>query len=158
MRRRGLTLIELLVAMSIFIVLGGGLVLFMRVGIDTWRVGETRRESYERAEAILSQLASDLSCAYTDPSHGAGAEVDVIFLSDYDANNRQRLRFVRTLAGETRHPITQRAGSLTGARMDYDYIDDALEAEWGCSGRRDGCRSWPTSSTPIPPPSSSGEA
>ncbi len=131
MRCRGMTLIELMVAMSIFLVLGAGLVMFLRVGIQTWRVGERRREVYERGQAILDQMAGDFSCTFSDPSHGAGDVVDVVFLSDYDQSGRQRLRFVRTLAGEMRHPITQRAGELTGARMDYDYIDDAIESEWG---------------------------
>ena len=60
MRTRGMTLLELMVAMTIFLVLGAGLVMFLRVGIQTWRVGERRREIYERGQAILGQLASDL--------------------------------------------------------------------------------------------------
>ncbi|MFQ5653648.1 MAG: hypothetical protein ACE5GW_02820, partial [Planctomycetota bacterium] len=67
----------------------------------------------------------------SDPTHGHGNRVDVVFLSDYDASGRQRLRLVRTLAGEMRHPITQFAGALTGGMADYDYIDDSLESEMG---------------------------
>ena len=84
--------------------------MFLRVGLNTWRVGEIRRESYERAQSILDQMESYLVSAYTDPSHGQRGLVDVIFLSDYDLNGRQRIRFVRSLAGETRHPITREAG------------------------------------------------
>ena len=68
MRCRGMTLIELMVAMSIFLVLGAGLVMFLRVGIQTWRVGERRREVYERGQAILDQMAGDFSCTFSDPS------------------------------------------------------------------------------------------
>ena len=75
----GLTLIELMVAMTIFLLLGGGLVMFLRVGIDTWRVGETRREAFERAGAILETLADDLRCTFSDPSHGAGNVVDLSY-------------------------------------------------------------------------------
>ena len=125
----GITLIEMMVAMTIFLVLGGSLVLFLRVGMRTWRTGEARREAFERAGAILDQVAGDLVCTFSDPSHGTGGVVDVLYLSDYDLNGRQRLRFVRTLAGEMRHPITQGAGTLTGALAEYDYIDDAFESK-----------------------------
>lgn len=130
-RESGLTLIEMLVALSIFLFLGGALVIFLRVGIDTWRVGEVRREAYERAGAIVDQIADDLACTFSDPSKGTGGVVDVLMLSDYDENGRQRLRFVRSLAGEMRHPITQRAGELTGGQFDYDYVDDARESAQG---------------------------
>ncbi len=125
----GITLIELMVAMTVFLMLGGALVMFLNTGIRTWRVGEARREAFERAQAILETLADDLSSTFPDPSHGTHGEVDVIFLSDYDDQGRQRLRFVRTLAGEMRHPITQDAGSLTGGLGEYDYMDDALEVK-----------------------------
>lgn len=133
-RRRpqhGLTLIELLVALTIFLFLGGSLVMFLRVGIDTWRVGEVRREAYERAQAVVDQFSDDLTSLFSDPSKGTGGVVDVLMLSDYDPNGRQRLRFVRSLAGEMRHPMTQHAGSLTGAQFDYDFVDDARESAQG---------------------------
>ncbi|MCA8962407.1 MAG: prepilin-type N-terminal cleavage/methylation domain-containing protein [Planctomycetes bacterium] len=130
-RRSGMTLIELLVAMTVFVLLGGALVMFLRVGIDTWRVGELRREAFERAQSILDQLESDLSATFPDPSHGAGGHVDVRFISDYDGNYRQRLRFVRALEGEMRHPITQTAGAWTGGLGEYDYINDSIEMENG---------------------------
>jgi len=131
LHRRGMTLIELLVALTVFLVLGSSLVLFLRTGIDTWRVGEMRRESFERGQAILDQLVDDLRALHPDPYHGDGGEVDVLLLSDYDANGRQRLRFVRSLAGETRHPITRDAGALTGGFADYDYENDAFESGAG---------------------------
>lgn len=131
MRRRGLTLIELLVALSVFMILGTSLVVFLRTGIDTWRVGEMRRESFERGQAILDTIEDDLRALHPDPYHGDGGRVDVALLSDYDANGRQRLRFVRSLAGETRHPITREAGSLTGGFADYDFENDGFESRAG---------------------------
>ncbi len=128
---RGMTLIELLVALSVFLVLGSSLVLFLRVGIDTWRVGEMRREAYERGAGILDQMEDDLRSLHPDAYHGDHGEVDVLLLSDYDQNGRQRLRFVRSLAGETRHPITRLAGSKTGGFADYDYVNDAQESRAG---------------------------
>ncbi|MEM7165479.1 MAG: hypothetical protein AAF581_08445 [Planctomycetota bacterium] len=126
-----MTLIELLVATGIFLFLGSALIMFLNVGINMWRVGEIRREAYERAQAIVDTIASDLTSTFPDPSQGTKGQVDVVLLSDHDANGRQRLRFVRTLAGEMRHPVTQHAGSLTGAYFDYDYDADAEQLEMG---------------------------
>ena len=132
MANRGLTLIELLVSLSIFVVLGASLVVFLRDGMATWRVGEIRRETYERAGAILDQIADDLHSTFTDPDPGDDLQpVEVLFLSDFDSHDRQRLRFVRTLSGEIRHPITREAGALTGGLADYDFLNDALESRLG---------------------------
>lgn len=130
-RTRGLTLVELLVATGIFLVLGGALAMFLRMGLDTWRVGEMRREAYERAQSILDFVETDLLATFSDPTKGTGGVVDVLLLADRDPNARQRLRFVRTLAGEMRHPVTQQAGSLTGAQFDVDYVDDTSDMELG---------------------------
>lgn len=132
MRIRGLTLVELLVALSIFVILGASLVVFLRDGMATWRVGEIRRESYERAGSILDQISDDLHSTYTDPDPGDDLQpVEVMFLSDFDDAGRQRLRFIRTLSGEIRHPITREAGALTGGLADYDFNNDALESRLG---------------------------
>ena len=126
-----MTLLELLVAMAVFVLLGSSLVMFLRVGIDTWRVGEVRRETFERGSAFLDQLENDLRSLHSNAYHGKQNRVDVLMLSDYDDNGRQRLRFVRSLAGETRHPISRDAGSYSGAKMDLDHENDAFEAERG---------------------------
>ncbi|MCI0651138.1 MAG: prepilin-type N-terminal cleavage/methylation domain-containing protein [Planctomycetes bacterium] len=130
-RRAGLTLVELLVAMSIFLVLGGALVMFLRIGMQTWRHGEIQREAFERSQAILDQIADDLASAFTDTSHGMSGVVEVTFLSDYDDRGKQRLLFVRSLAGEMRHRITREAGTLTGGIAEYDFHNDAIERDKG---------------------------
>ncbi len=129
--RRGMTLTELLVATTIFVILGGALVTFLRLGLNTYRVGRLRQEAFERSQSILNQIESDLACTFADPSHGRGGRVDVMFLSGYDHHNRQYLKFVRTLAGEMRHPITQTAGSFTGGQFDIDYVNDKVEMSEG---------------------------
>lgn len=130
-RTTGMTLIELLVATGIFLFLGSALIMFLNVGINMWRVGEIRREAFERAQAIMDTIGSDLTSTFPDPSNGTKGRVEVIFLSDTDANGRQRVRFVRTLEGEMRHPVTQHAGTLTGAYFDYDYDADAEQLDMG---------------------------
>lgn len=97
--RGGFTLTEILVALSIFLVLGSMLVLALGSGVDTWRATEDRRILYEQAQMVLEQIENDLANVAL-PRPGEDEEVRVRFLADYDANNRARLRFVRTLPGE----------------------------------------------------------
>ena len=114
-RESGLTLIEILVALGVFMLLGSSLVMFLRDGMSTWQIGESRREAYERAGAIMDLIGDDLRSAFTqsDPGPGDGL-VDVLLLCDRDSFNRPRLRLVRTLSDETRNPVTRIAGAYTG--------------------------------------------
>ncbi len=131
-RQDGMTLIEILVALGIFVMLGSGLVMFLRDGIATWQVGESRREAVERAEAILEPLAADLRSLFTQPDPGPGGGfVDVLLLCDRDQHRRPRLRMVSALDEETRNPISRIAGSLTGGVAEIDYINDSMEAKLG---------------------------
>lgn len=131
-REQGLTLIEILVALGIFIMLGSSLVMFLRDGISTWRIGEVRREGYERAEAILNPICDDIRAVFSDSDPGPGGGlVEVLFLCDRDSFQRPRLRLVRALDDETRNPVSRIAGSLTGGLADIDYRNDAMEARLG---------------------------
>ena len=60
-RESGLTLIEILVALGVFMLLGSSLVMFLRDGMSTWQIGESRREAYERAGAIMDLIGDDLN-------------------------------------------------------------------------------------------------
>ncbi|MCC6738811.1 MAG: hypothetical protein IT452_07170 [Planctomycetia bacterium] len=59
----GFTLMELLVSVAIFILLGILLVGLLRSGVEIWDRGESRRDAYERASILFDALRSDLSCA-----------------------------------------------------------------------------------------------
>ncbi|MBC8261032.1 MAG: prepilin-type N-terminal cleavage/methylation domain-containing protein [Planctomycetia bacterium] len=128
----GLTLIEILVALGIFMMLGSSLVMFLRDGMSTWQIGESRREAYERAGAIMDLIGEDLRSSFTqsDPGPDNGL-VDVLMLCDMDDFNRPRLRLVRTLSDETRNPVTRIAGSYTGGLAEVDYRNDSQEAKLG---------------------------
>lgn len=131
-KEQGLTLIEILVALGIFVMLGSSLVMFLRDGISTWRIGETRREGYERAEAILGPICDDIRAVFSDSNPGPGGGlVEVALLCDRDSFKRPRLRLVRALDDETRNPVSRIAGSLTGGLADIDYRNDAMEARLG---------------------------
>ena len=60
----GLTLIELMVAISILSILGWALVQLLSSGMTTWRSGEMRRGAYERAQFIFGRVGRDLATLY----------------------------------------------------------------------------------------------
>lgn len=129
-RRGGFTLVELLVAMGIFLVLGTSLMVILRGGLATWRRSEARQESFAAAQSLVSQLAEDLRSAvapHDTPLDGMG-EVEARMLCDVDAAGRQRLFLVRTLKAESEHPITGLAGTTIGADRNVDYREDLEEA------------------------------
>lgn len=128
--RRAFTLLELLVAMSIFLVLGTSLMVILRGGLATWRRGEARQESFAAAQSILAQLTEDLRsmvAPHDTPLDGLG-DVEARLLCDQDEAGRQRLFLVRTLKAESEHPITGTAGTTIGADRVVDYRDDLDEA------------------------------
>lgn len=135
MRNPGYTIVEILVAMSLLILLGGGLVTLLHEGISMWRSTESQGRAYERARAILDQLARDLRSAETR-SNAGDDNAWVRFLCDADPWGRQRLRFVRSISGETEHPILREGGRLLGVKSSvvYDGHRDAREAERGALG------------------------
>ena len=65
-RAPGFTLLELLVAMTILVMLGGALVTILRQGIITWHTAEKRGAIYDRARLVLDGMAEDLRCAAAD--------------------------------------------------------------------------------------------
>ncbi len=56
----GVTLVELLVAMSLLVLLGTMLVLTFSDSLSMWNAGERQRQQYEEAHFILQKLSKDL--------------------------------------------------------------------------------------------------
>lgn len=97
--RSGMTLIELLVAFIIFLMLVGALVSFTTTGLETWTRGEARKDIYDRAAHVLDMITEDLRNTYGECEVFNNGKADLpspVFACDVDANNRQRLRLVRT--------------------------------------------------------------
>jgi prepilin-type N-terminal cleavage/methylation domain-containing protein len=128
--RRAFTLLELLVAMGIFTILGTSLMVILRGGLSTWRRAEARQETFAGAESVLAQLSEDLRSLvppHDSPDGGTGA-VEARLLCDTDDVGRPRLFLVRTIKAESEHPITGLAGTTIGADRVVDYRDDLQEA------------------------------
>jgi len=110
-------MIEMIVAIGIFIAMGAALVTLMHLGLEQWRKGERRRRVYEQAQAGLAQLGLDLEAAFTrEPavraqSGGVGSLPTArFFCTSDDAGGSQRLSFVRTFEAGPERAFTFDAG------------------------------------------------
>ncbi len=143
----------MIVAIGIFIAMGGALVTLMHLGLEQWRKGERRRRVYEQAQAGFGQLGLDLEAAFTrEPaaraqSGGVGALPTArFFCTSDDAGGSQRLSFVRTFeagperaftfdAGKGKEPYTD---GFAGDPRDLTAIGGLLGVTYflgGASGR-----------------------
>jgi len=66
-RKSGFTLVEILVAIGVFAILGTALVGLMSAAVDAWRRGEASRQVNETFQALQRQLTDDLAAAVVDP-------------------------------------------------------------------------------------------
>jgi prepilin-type N-terminal cleavage/methylation domain-containing protein len=74
---RGFTLIEMLVAMSLSLVIGGAAMTFMVVSIDQQNAVSSRTVAARNAETALEQLTRDLRQAMTQNASGGALHVTV---------------------------------------------------------------------------------
>lgn len=126
-----MTLLEILVAIGIFSMIGATLVMLLNQAVKGWRAGEARREAFEEAQTILRIVREDLQNAFlTAPALKKG-EVRGKMVCDYDEAGRQRLALVRTLASEARHPIASLAGTALWADEHLDGDRDWAQAKEG---------------------------
>lgn len=121
---------EILIAMSILVAIGGGLVSLLGHGVSVWNTAEKRGRAYETARALLERIAEDLRAVSV---HHEETQILARFLADADPGGRQRLRFVRATSAESSDAVLRQGGRLIGPRApaSYDGIDDASE---GASG------------------------
>lgn len=105
---RAFTLVELLVAVALFLLLGLMLANIVQESIHTWHYTESQSRLHARAMQVFSQVRHDLESLYL-PRDDKGLTAP--FLLDYDATGRQRLYFVRRLFPESRHPVLRTTGN-----------------------------------------------
>jgi hypothetical protein len=137
-RRSGLTLVELLAAMAIFLGLAGMILQVLGGGLDLWTSGERTRDESEQAAVLLDRLSAELRHAVS--SDGGEGEPRVKMLCDfvaYDADGdgtrdfrAQRLLFVRRLFEERSSTTLQRAGTASGSAVAFTGTIDSSRADY----------------------------
>ena len=81
-RRKGLTLIEILVVSVIFAIIATSLFVVFKAGLDSWSRAKSHLNIYENARVILDMITRDLRGAYILPSSGnisGDSSVDITF-------------------------------------------------------------------------------
>jgi len=120
-KRRGFTLVELLVTMVLLVAFGTLLVRFLAGSLDLWRGAERDRDLAEKASAVFELLGRDLRAVATprseDPSSPAEFRCELA-AGDRDGDGFpdgiwRRLRFVRTLS-----PAQEREALLASGLRD----------------------------------------
>jgi len=116
--RRGLTLIELLAAMAIFLGLAGMVLQILGGGLDLWTKGERSRDSMERSAVLLDRLADELRHGVV--ADGGDGEPRIKMYCDFLVRDvdgdmvseatTQRLLFVRRLFEEQTQRFLREAG------------------------------------------------
>lgn len=97
-RREGMTLLEILVAFSIFVLLIGALISLTTMSLDTWTDGEERKDAYDRAQIVLDRISGDLRDLYSENVYfpdGRKTLMPAALIGDVDSNGGGRIRFVR---------------------------------------------------------------
>lgn len=72
--REGVTLLELLLAVSILAVISVVVTMTMRVGVETWRAGTSLADEAHHADAVMEQVVMALKSAYYPETKGATYE------------------------------------------------------------------------------------
>jgi prepilin-type N-terminal cleavage/methylation domain-containing protein len=122
--RRGLTLLEVMVTLTIFLVLALLLFAMVRDVVASWTQGERRRVLYEKAAGVVNIMSDDLRLALSHESPGA-TDVKVRFISDFEpSTNNQQLVFVRSFEYGPERAITfNAADGMTNDLMFQASID-----------------------------------
>lgn len=105
--QHGFTLVELLIAMTLFAILGIMLVRISRGISDNWRTAESQRKLQETAEHIFSYLQEDLQSLYCPENNLQ----EMQFVADNDQYQRPQIRFIRKF-GLTKYVALQEAGKV----------------------------------------------
>lgn len=104
-RPHGLTLLELLVTMTIFLFMAGMLILIIHQTTQAWARGERERTLLERAAGALDRIANDLSVACGQDPIGVDT-VQSRFIGDLSSNGSPRIMFARTFEAGPERALT----------------------------------------------------
>jgi hypothetical protein len=123
-RASGMTIVELMASIAIFLALAGMVLQVMGGGLDLWSGGERGREVAEQADVLLDRLAEELR--HVVSIDGGTGEPAVKFYADFveadpDGDGiaqfrAQRLLYVRRLFEASGNPLLRQAGRVSGGQ------------------------------------------
>jgi type II secretory pathway pseudopilin PulG len=119
---RGFTILEVLVAMSIFFAMGTALVGMVYAAVDAWRSNEGRRRAYERAQEALAQISQDLEAVYAREPVQSGVPMARLFCTT--DGEGQRLAFVRSFETGPERAFTYYASGKGGTPYTESFVGD----------------------------------
>lgn len=122
--RRGLTMIELVLALGLFTLLMVAVFQLLDRSLSTWRTGETRRSLLEMSSAVLEDLADDFAGLEPGPR---GDMVLEWVAFDTDGNGTletkwPRVRFVRQGSANDVERLSARDGAPRTEREDGSLV------------------------------------
>jgi prepilin-type N-terminal cleavage/methylation domain-containing protein len=140
-RESGMTLIELLAAMAIFLGFAGMVLQVMGGGLDLWSSGERTRDENEQASALLDRLAGEVRhLVAADGGEGEPRRKLLVDAITYDADGdgmrdfrAQRLLFVRRLVEERVHLPLMAAGTHAEGAAPWRGAIDAQDARFSAT-------------------------
>lgn len=84
--KRGVTLVELLVAMTIFVLIMLGFYTVFRAGMSSWRRGEAETELIQNTRIALDRMGEEIRQALIDPAYDIpGSHDEITFYLPSDA-------------------------------------------------------------------------
>jgi type II secretory pathway component PulJ len=96
-RLSGMTLVELLVALLSFMLIVGVIVVISGVALETWRQSEYRKDIYQRAKRVISQIEDDIKSIFVEDAIPSQNMLPAFLICSYDEKGRQIMRFVRSV-------------------------------------------------------------
>ncbi|HYG75919.1 MAG TPA: prepilin-type N-terminal cleavage/methylation domain-containing protein [Planctomycetota bacterium] len=125
---RGLTLVEVLITMVIFITLAAFTIMAVKEVVTQWSLGERRRVAYEKAAGCIDVISNDIRLAMSHEPAGV-TEIKAKFIADFDPETQQqRLMFVRTFESGPERAITFNAGDGQNNQMMFQAASDPSAA------------------------------
>ncbi|MCU0726492.1 MAG: prepilin-type N-terminal cleavage/methylation domain-containing protein [Planctomycetes bacterium] len=139
-RNRGFSILELLIAMSLFMVLGTALIALVTRAMDFLETGTAGGELQDKGADFLRSFVSDLENVVVERGTTTGLPL-VRFLSDSvpvdsDGDGKvdyhaQRVAFVRSTNADVVDPVARLGGTSTRAEAYFDGQSDFEEASTG---------------------------